>query len=400
MINESREILKSVAVASAALAGMLVIVLALAGCGGEEGETASSDQSFAEVREEARGQTVRWWMFGGDARINEYVDEQVIPAAEKQGVELLRVPIADTAEAVQRVAAQRRAGETGGGRVDLIWINGENFAAGKQAGLWLEDWSVKLPNSRLVDFEDASINLDLGVPIEGQESPWSRAAFVYAVDPSAVSDPPGNFEDLLDWARQNPGRFTYPAPPDFTGTSFVKQVVTAMGEDEAFEYLRELKPLLWSDGERFPASEAELNELFANGQVDFAMSFNPNFISTAVAKGQFPESTRPLLLEGGALVNTSYVTIPADASSPAGAQIVANLLLNPGLQAIKADPTGLGIPSVLDPARLNPRQRDLFAEATESPYLLEDFGDTKTELPADRVAPLEDRWKREILSGD
>lgn len=31
--------------------------------------------------------------------------------------------------------------------------------------------------------------------------------------------------------------------------------------------------------------------------------------------------------------------------------------------------------------------------------LLEDFGDTKTELPADRVAPLEDRWKREILSG-
>jgi len=399
MVNQSRKTLKSAATTSVALAGILFAVFALAGCGGEESTPVAPDQDFAGIRDEARGQTVRWWMFGGDARVNEYVDEQVVPAAERQGVNLVRVPIADTAEAVQRVAAQSRAGKSDSGRVDLIWINGENFAAGKQAGLWLEDWSEDLPNSTLVDFEDPSINLDLGVPIDGQEAPWSRAAFVYAADPSATPDPPADFEALLDWARANPGRFTYPAPPDFTGTSFVKQVVAAMGENEAFEYLRELKPLLWSDGDRFPASEAELNELFANGQVDFSMSFNPNFISTAVAKGQFPESTRPLLLEGGALVNTSYVTIPADAASSAGARVVANLLLSPELQAIKADPQGLGIPTVLDPERLNQRQRDLFSEASESPYLLEDFGDTKTELPADRVAPLEDRWKREILSG-
>jgi len=398
MTDRSPEPGRSFAAAST-LAAILLGVLVFAGCGGEEPAPAASGRSFTEIREEARGQTVRWWMFGGDARINEYVDEQVIPAAERRGVNLIRIPIADTAEAVQRVAAQRRAGKTGGGRVDLIWINGENFAAGKEAALWLEDWSEDLPNSKLVDFEDPSINLDLAVPIEGQEAPWSRAAFIYAVSPSAVPERPASFDDLLAWAKENPGRFSYPAPPDFTGTSFVKQVVIEMGEDRAFEYLRELQPLMWSEGERFPASEAELNELFANGQVDFAMSFNPNFISTAVEKGQFPESTRPLLLEGGALVNTSYVTIPADASSTAGAQVVADLLLAPELQAIKADPEGLGIPSVLDRTRLNQRQRALFAGVERSPYLLEDFGNTKTELPAERVAPLEERWKREILSG-
>ena len=295
---------------------------------------------------------------------------------------------------------ERRAGAEDGGRVDLIWINGENFAAGKEAGLWLEDWSEDLPNSRFVDFGDPSINLDLQVPIDGQEAPWSRAALVYATDPEEVPDPPGDFDSLLAWAMENPGRFTYPAPPDFTGTSFVKQLVIAKGEEQAFDYLAELKPLMWSEGDRFPGSEAELNELFANGEVDLAMSFNPNFISTAVEKGQFPESTRPLLLEGGALVNTSYVTIPADAGSRAGALVVANLLLSPELQAIKADPEGLGIPTVLEVARLDQRRRDLFSSSAENPYLLEDFGETKPELPADRVAPLEERWKREILRGE
>ena len=43
------------------------------------------------------------------------------------------------------MVAERRAGKTSDGSVDLIWINGENFASGKQAGLWLEDWATGLP---------------------------------------------------------------------------------------------------------------------------------------------------------------------------------------------------------------------------------------------------------------
>lgn len=336
-------------------------------------------------------------MFGGDERINRYVDEVVAPALAEAGVKLRRVPVSDTADAVQRVASQRRAGETAGGAVDLIWINGENFAAGKEAKLWLEDWATMLPNARLVDFSDPTINRDLQVPIDGQELPWSRAAFIFAHDSARVAEPPAGFDDLLSYARANPGRFTYPAPPDFTGSSFVRQAVIAMGEDEAFDYLAELRPLMWEGGEKFPGSEAELNELFANGEVDFAMSFDPSFIETAVRMGQFPRSARPFLLEGGALVNSSYVTIPADAANVEGAQVVANLLLEPRLQAIKADPRRLGVPTVLDLARLDPRDRARFERTTRSPYLLEDFGQTKNELPAGRVAPLEARWKRTIL---
>ncbi|MBA2638341.1 MAG: ABC transporter substrate-binding protein, partial [Solirubrobacterales bacterium] len=90
--------------------------------------------------DQARGQTVRFWMYGGDERVNAYVDDEIRPALERLGVRLQRVPVSDTADAVRRVVAERRAGRTAGGGVDLLWINGENFASGKQAGLWLRDW--------------------------------------------------------------------------------------------------------------------------------------------------------------------------------------------------------------------------------------------------------------------
>jgi putative spermidine/putrescine transport system substrate-binding protein len=352
---------------------------------------------WAQVLREARGQTVNWWMYGGDDRVNAYVRRHVRPAAARSGVRLRQVPVADTADAVARVVAQRRAGKTGGGSADLIWINGENFAAGKRAGLWLEDWSRELPNARFVDWEDPSIARDFQVAVEGQESPWSRAAFVFATDRARVAEPPKDLNELLEWARQHPGRFTYPAPPDFTGSAFVRQVVQAKGEDAAFAYLRELGPQMYRRGEVLPKSEAELNDLFGNGKVDFAMSYDANFVLSAVRKGQFPDTVRPFLLGDGVLTNVSFVTIPADAAHRAGAQVVANLLLDPRLQALKADPRVLGHPTVLDVDRLPAGARRSFSAAGSSPYLLEDFGAAIQEMPAGAVDRIEARWKREVL---
>jgi putative spermidine/putrescine transport system substrate-binding protein len=378
----------------------LSLALLLAACGtpkaGAGGQPVPSD--WGEIQTAAKGQTVHWWLYGGDQRINAYIDRYVTPAAARLGVTLQRVPVADTADAVQRVLADRRAGRTSGGAVDLIWINGENFAAGKQASLWLRDWVSRLPNSRNVDLNDPAIARDLGVPIDGQEAPWSRAAFVFAADQARVPRPPASFPELLAYAKAHPGRITYPAPPDFTGSAFVRQAVQRLGSRQAgLSFLKALKPYQWRGGQTFPKSEAELNELFANGQVDMAMSYDPSFVAGAVAKGQFPPTSRPFLLGGGALVNTSYVTIPADAAHLQGAMVVANLLLDPRLQAIKAEPDVVGVPTVLDQARLPQGERRLLASATDSPYLLPGFGRPLPELPADQVAPIEQQWLREIL---
>jgi len=374
----------------------------LAGCGDAPGGSPRSEpapMTWHATLRAARGQHVRWWMYGGDERGNAYVDRYVIPAARRLGVQLERVPVADTADAVARVVAERRAGRRSGGAVDLIWINGENFAAGSRVGLWLRDWATRLPDARFLDGSDPAIASDFRVPVDGQESPWSRAAFVFAYDRARMPAPPRTLDALLAWARGHPGRVTYPAPPDFTGSAFVRQVVQSKGEHAAFAYLRALRPLMYRDGTVLPKSEAELDDLFANGQVDIAMSYDAGFVQAGVAQGRLPASTRPFVLDGGTLTNVSFVTIPADASHRAGAEVVANLLLSPAQQAIKADPRVLASPTVLDRARLPGRARARLDAVERSPYLLRSLGRARGELGASAVAPLEQRWKREILRG-
>ena len=386
-----------------AAAAVVLSGVVLASCGGSTGSKsatagAGNSTGFSAIVKQAHGQTVRWWLYGGDDKVNAYVDDVVAPAARKLGVQIRRVPVTDTADALQRVVAERRAGKTAGGAVDLIWINGENFASGKQAGLWLRGWARGLPNARrYVDQGDPAISHDFQVSVDGQESPWQRAAFVYAYDSAKLKAPPQDLEALLAYAKAHPGRVTYPAPPDFTGSAFVRQVVAARGEDAAFAYLKELKPYLYRHGTTYPKSEAELSTLFGDGKVDFAMSYDSSFVSSGVGKGEFPNSARPFLLGGGTLQNTSFVTIPADAAHQAGAQVVANLLLSPRLQAAKLAPGSLGNPTVLDPRRLGPRERRLFGAAAASRYVLRDYGRTVSELPASRVPPLERRWTQEIL---
>lgn len=338
-------------------------------------------------------------MYGGDAHINAYVDHYVKPVAAKFGVTVNRVPIADTVAAVDRVVAERRAGKTSGGAVDLIWINGENFITGKMNGLWLKNWARSLPNAKLVDWAAPIINTDFQVPVDGQESPWSGAGFVFGYDSKRVSAPPAGFPALLAYAKAHPGRFTYPAPPDFTGSAFVRQAVQRLGgEKQGLAFLKALKAYQYKQGKVFPKSSDELDQLFANGQVDFDMSYNSNFLDLGVKKGQFPKTVRPFLLGGGSLQNTSYVTIPANAAHVAGAEVLANLLLGVDLQAIKADPTVLGIPSVLDRKRLSPGDAGKLAQRVQgSPYLLPSLGRALGELPSSRVTPIEQAWMREVL---
>lgn len=385
------------------VAAVVLSGVVLASCGGSTGSTsatagANDSTGFSAIVKQAHGQTVRWWLYGGDDKVNAYVDDVVAPAARKLGVQIRRVPVTDTADALQRVVAERRAGKTSGGAVDLIWINGENFATGKQAGLWLRGWARGLPNARrYLDQSDPAISHDFQVSVDGQESPWQRAAFVYAYDSAKLKAPPQDLDGLLAYAKAHPGRVTYPAPPDFTGSAFVRQVVAARGEDAAFAYLKELKPYLYRHGATYPKSEAELSTLFGDGKVDFAMSYDSSFVSSGVRKGAFPRSARPFVLGGGTLQNTSFVTIPADAAHQAGAEVVANLLLSPQLQAAKLAPASLGNPAVLDPRRLSAGERRLFGAAADSRYVLRDYGRTVPELPAGRVAPLERRWTKEIL---
>ncbi|MFZ8302597.1 ABC transporter substrate-binding protein, partial [Staphylococcus aureus] len=65
----------------------------------------------------------------------------------RHGVKVEHVRLRDTGEAVARVVAEKAAGRTAGGSVDLIWINGPNLASMQAQALLYGPFVDRLPNA-------------------------------------------------------------------------------------------------------------------------------------------------------------------------------------------------------------------------------------------------------------
>ncbi len=403
-----------------AAASILVAACTLVACAAPDpGPVQASPASWAEITEQAQGQTVSLWMYGGDEQGNSYVDDVLVPAARQAGVTLRRVPIADTGDALNRILAERQAGITDGD-VDLVWVNGDNFGTGKQAGAWLCGWTDSLPNMALTDPADPLLTNDFGTSVDGCEAPWHKAQFTLVYDAEKVPDPPSDFLGVLDWAQANPGRFTYPAPPDFTGSVFLREALVAVSggpqnvplqfSPEAydrltpalFDRLNTLKPALWRGGTTYPQTAGELNDLYAGGQVDMTMTYGPATLTELVADGTYPPQTRVLTLTGGTVGNASFLAVPSTSGSTAGARVVANLALSPGQQLEKAKPQVWGQFTVLDLSRLTETDRAAFEALPGSPVVPPYdvlARNAHAELAAGWVAPLDEGWRRTVLAG-
>jgi putative thiamine transport system substrate-binding protein len=367
---------------------------------------------------EARGETVYFNAWGGSENINAYIEWAGNQIRDRYGVKLVHVKLDDTANAVAKVVAEKAAGKNDAGTVDLIWINGENFASMKRQGLLLSaGWAQELPNWQYVDVENKpTILTDFTIPTEGQESPWGMAKLVFFHDSARTeaSALPMSADELLEWAKANPGRFSYPQPPDFIGSSFLKQVLSEKVADRSvllkpvdeatfdaitkplFDYLDQLHPVMWRSGGAYPQNYPAMRQLLADGELDIIFAFNPAEASSAIANGELPDTVRSFTFPGGTLSNTHFVAIPYNAAAKAGALVLANFLISPEAQARKQDPQVWGDPTVLDVAGLPSDDQARFEAldlgiATLAP---EDLGPALDEPHPTWMDRLEMEWKR------
>ncbi|PZQ99899.1 MAG: ABC transporter substrate-binding protein [Cereibacter sphaeroides] len=332
--------------------------------------------NWQAVLDEARGQTVYFNAWGGDPKINDFIAWVGAQAEKRYGVKVEQVKLASTADAVARVLAEKQAGQNEGGAVDLIWINGENFAAMKKEGLLFGPFAEQLPNWLLVDVEDKPATVkDFTEPVQGMESPWAMAQLVFEYDSARLATPPASVDELANWIASNPGRFTYPQPPDYLGTTFLKQVLYGVVDDPSvlqkpvdeanydqvtaplWAWLDAVTPSLWRKGQAYPQNEPALGQLLADGETDVAFAFNPGRASAAIAAGELADTVRTNVWKGGTIGNASFVAIPYNAAHAAGAMVVANLLLDPVVQAQAQDPSVLGFLTVLNMSALTPEAR-------------------------------------------
>jgi len=376
------------------------------------------------IEKAAVGQTVYFNAWGGSESINAYLEWVAAEMQERHGVTVTQVKLDDTASAVAKVVAEKAAGKNEGGSVDLIWINGENFVSMKQQGLLLSPgWATSLPNWQYVDVENQpTILTDFTEPTEGLESPWGGAKMVFFYDSVRTdqNDLPDNAVEMLDWAKRNPGRFSYPAPPDFIGSSFLKQVLHEVTADPAklarpvdeatfdadveplFVYLNALHAVAWRSGKAFPQNYPDMKQKLADSELDIIFAFNPAEASAGVRAGELPDTVRSFTFSGGTLGNTHFVAIPYNANAKAGALLTANFLISPEAQLRKQDPTYWGDPTVLSLEKLPETDRAAFRSldlgvATLSPDQLRPV---IAEPHASWMDSIEIEWRRRYASGN
>lgn len=348
---------------------------------------AFAQSDWQAILDKARGQTVFFNAWAGDEKTNAFIAWAGEEMRKRHGVSVQHVRLRDTAEAVQRVVAEKQAGRNQGGSVDLIWINGANFLSMKEQGLLYGPFTQRLPNTRLVDRNRPSNLIDFTVPVDGMESPWRMAQIVFVYDSARVRQVPGSMAEMLDWARARPGRMTHPSVRNFLGATFFKQALYEMAPDPSvlaraasdagfvassaplWAWYEQLRPHLWRQGRQFPENGPAQRQLLNDGELDLMISFNPSEAAVASLAGLMPDTVRTFVLRRGTIGNTSFVAIPYNAAHPEAAMVLANFLLEPATQALAQDVRQMGNFTVLDLSLLTAADRERFAQLPKHPAL-------------------------------
>lgn len=400
------------------LIAAIILTLVLSGCTGAVQESNWSEMSWEDHLSASKGSSVNLHMWGGSDLVNNYVDQFIAPRLkEKYDITLNRVPITDARDMINKLITEKEVDKKDGS-IDVMWINGENFALSKENNLLLGSYANQLPNySNLVDTTAKDIIYDFGLATDGMEVPWGKSQFVFVYDSAKIDSPPASMTELLEFVKSNPGKFTYPAPPDFTGSAFVRNAIVEVqpeGEkfleslseeelrqlaDPGIQFLEDIKPYLWREGTTFPENSGKLDQLYSTGEVWMTMSYNPVHAQSMIDSGQFPETSKSFVLDSGTLSNTHYLAVPFNSSNSSAALVTINEMISFEAQLEKFKPAVWGDGLAISVSRLSDEQKAHVKEvdrgkSTLSAEVLDQH--KLPEMSASYVDVLEDLWYERI----
>lgn len=329
---------------------IMALSLMFMGCQSTVSKGLSEYDTWSQVEKDGQGKTVTILMWGGNESINQYMDGYVADYLNKTyDIKLNRVPM-NAPEYLSKLINEKKSGVEVG-TADLLWINAENFKTAKEAQLLDGPFTEILPNlNKFYDLKASDLSMDSGIDIEGLEGIWGRAQLIFTSDQIEIN----SYKDLMAYAKENPGRITYPRiPDDFVGVAFVRNAYYEFtGESDIFQtdmtredfsklsepvmaYFKEISPYQWNKGTAYPASQAQLDELFKNGEVDMTMGFEIGKTAGLVSSGVYDETVGSFVFETGTIGNSHYLAVPYNSPEKAAALLVMDFLQSPDAQIEK-----------------------------------------------------------------
>ena len=399
-----------------ALLMVLAMILGLTACGTEKEEMDLSNASWDQIVESARGTTVTFYGWGGDENRNNWLNNTVAPYVKENYDITLEVVGMNIDEILAKLSGEKQAGSARGS-IDMIWINGENFYSAKDNGLLWGPFTEKLPNmENYIDLDDPETLKDFCMPIEGYEAPYAKAQMVMYADTAVTPDLPASAEELLQFCKENSGKVTYPALPDFTGSAFVRNLIYEICGWEQFQtmeadydtvktaiepalaYLRELNPYLWNEGKTFPDSSTTVDAMFADGELVMNMSYGPFSVASGIADGIYTETTQTFVFDNGTIGNTNYMAIGFNAPNKAGAMVVINAIISGQIQLTQY--AQLRELPVVATEKLSAEEKAAFDAVDLGKGVLsqaELLAHRLPEMPASLVPVIEEIWLNEVV---
>ena len=403
-----------------------LMTLSLAACGSKSEDASGNDDSnseksieemsFDELKEAAKGSTVTFYGWGGDEKLNGWLDDVFAPQMkEKYDITMERVPM-DIDQILSQLSGEIQAGEEDGS-IDMIWINGENFQSAKENNMLYGPFTDRLPNfNDYIDTESEDVTLDFAYPIEGYEAPYGKAQMVLVGDTAVTSEFPKSAEELLEFVKKYPGKVTYPALPDFTGSVFVRSIIYEIcgyeqflnmeadketvkeAVEPAMEYLRQLNPYLWNEGKTFPDSSTTLDNMFADGEVILNVTYDAFATAVKIEEGTYTETTQTFQFDKGTIGNTNFMAIAANSQNKAGAMVAINEMMSPEIQADRYNT--LKVLPVVDYDKLSDEQKEEFDKVDLGKGTIpqdELLAKRLPEMPAELVPIIEEIWEEEVV---
>lgn len=398
------------------------MTFSLAACGNGTGSSSQEqngsvdDMTFDEMVEAAEGTTVTFYGWGGDEKLNDWLDNKFAPVMkEKYDITMERVPM-DIDQVLSQLSGEIEGGEEDGS-IDMIWINGENFQSAKENNMLYGPFTDKLPNfNDYVDAESEDVTLDFAYPVEGYEVPYGKAQAVMIADTAVTPDVPKSAEALEEFVKKYPGKVTYPALPDFTGSAFVRNIIYEIcgyeqfldmeadketvreAVEPAMEYLRGLNPYLWNEGKTFPDSSTTLDNMFADGEVVLNMTYDAYATALNIESGTYTDTTETFQFDKGTIGNTNFMAVAANSGNKAGAMVAINEMLSPEIQADRYEQ--LRVIPVLDNSKLSGEQKAAFDAVDLGEGVIpqdELLSKRLPEMPAELVPIIEEIWTEEVV---
>jgi putative thiamine transport system substrate-binding protein len=374
----------------------------------------ATEENWNNILKQASGQTIYFHAWGGAKNINSYINWAADTVKKTYNITVKHVKVSDTSNVVRRILSEKNSKIINNGAVDLVWINGENFSSMKKNNLLLnENWIIQLPNSKFLDFKNnPSLLNDFGISTDGMEMPWGVSQLNFYYDSQYIKVPPKSALKLKKYILKNKGRFTFPQPPDFVGTSFLKQILIELIADKnvlklkfvkskhekllnpLFNWLDEVTPHLWRNGKNYPSNYLALTELVADREIDIGMAFNISHASNAISEGKLNKTIKSYIHEGGTLANVHFLSIPYNSSNIESAKVFVNFLISPEAQIKKQNKFFWGDPSVLSSRKLTPKWKNKLLNLPRGAATLSNEElEVKLEEPHPSwVKIIEDKW--------